>query len=396
MKKLLLLLLVFSVCLSHALNAENLFEKIRLNGFLSQAYMKSSKNNFLTRSTEGSFEINELGFTVSTDLTDKLRLGFQLFSRDLGDLGNNTVHLDWAFGDYRLTNWLGIRLGKVKAPMGLYNEGRDTDFLRPMAFLPQGIYIETYRGFIVAYQGLGLYGNINLNKLGELGYHVYAGTNNISKDETLVKHIGNMISQYAKMPVPDFNVNTKRAKGGKIEWDTPITGLKTAVSYLDYYGEMLLHAGMPEIGHLKVPHWWILSLEFVRRNFTLSAEYSEMKTDIALNSVPTPLELKTHQAFYVMVSYMLTKHITLTGLVDIFYRDKEDRKGKLFLLQHLPDYMGWRKDYGACLRYDFNDHWTVKAEYHTINGAALYIHLYNTNGFVKDWNYFIFKTSFNF
>ncbi len=44
----------------------------------------------------------------------KLRVGVQFLSRDLGETGNNEVEVDWAYGDYRFRNWLGIRAGKMK------------------------------------------------------------------------------------------------------------------------------------------------------------------------------------------------------------------------------------------------------------------------------------------
>ncbi len=372
-------------------------EKIRVNGFLSQAYMKSTKNNFLTRSKKGSFQINELGLTISMNLTNKLRLGFQLFSRDLGDLGNNRVVLDWGFADYRVSNALGIRVGKVKAPLGLYNEGRDTDFLRPMAFLPQGTYAEAYRGFIVAYQGIGLYGNLFLGDLGDLEYHGYVGIGNIAQEETLVRSIQADLNNFAPITgiiVTDLSVENRISRGMKVAWNTPLTGLKLAVSNLYMIGEFLLHPGAPKIGQLKIPHWWLFSLEYMTGNLTVAAEYNELNSEVTAFGVT--VEDQTNQAYYVMLSYMITPKLTLTGLVDIYYDNKADKKGARLVAQGYPDYQAWRKDLGCCLRYDVNKHWTVKAEWHSIDGAALYVRLYNLDGYAKNWNYFIFKTSFSF
>ena len=128
--------------------------KLQINGFVSQGYMESSGNNFLDSDSEdGTFEINEVGLTFNATVTDKLRIGAQILSRDLGEDGNNDIELDWAFGDYRVTDRFGVRAGKLKLPIGLYNETRDSDFLRPMAFLPQSVYDEMQRGFLSAGYG---------------------------------------------------------------------------------------------------------------------------------------------------------------------------------------------------------------------------------------------------
>ena len=84
--------------------------------------MESSGNNFLDSDSEdGTFEINEVGLTFNATVTDKLRIGAQILSRDLGEDGNNDIELDWAFGDYRVTDRFGVRAGKLKLPIGLYN-----------------------------------------------------------------------------------------------------------------------------------------------------------------------------------------------------------------------------------------------------------------------------------
>jgi hypothetical protein len=197
--------------------------------------------------------------------------------------------------------------------------------------------------------------------------------------------------------VADMSLDTKSA-GAKVEWNTPLTGLKTAVSFVSFRGDFLLHPGAPRIGYLKVPKWWIFSLEYMWNNFTLASEYAELSTKIAAFDLPFYLEDQTNQTFYVMLSYMVSNKLTLTGLYDIFYDNKKDKKGNSFIEMGLPAHMAWRKDFGACVRYDFNPHWTVKAEFHTIDGTGLYIQLYNTGpeGFTRKWNYFIFKTSFSF
>ena len=63
---------------------------------MSQGYFKSNDNNFLGKSKEGSFEYNEVGLSFALPISDELRFGMQLFSRDIGEYGNNDFNVDWA------------------------------------------------------------------------------------------------------------------------------------------------------------------------------------------------------------------------------------------------------------------------------------------------------------
>ena len=89
---------------------------IKIHGLVSQGYIRSSDNNFLARTSKGSFEFNEAIINFSTQVDEKLRLGIQLLSRNLGGEGKGAVTLDWGFGDYRWKEELGVRVGKVKIP----------------------------------------------------------------------------------------------------------------------------------------------------------------------------------------------------------------------------------------------------------------------------------------
>src|SRR5277367_840166 len=102
--------------------------------------MISTANNYLTRSSRGSLEFAELGVNFQSQLTDRLSVGFQLFSRDLGPIGNYEMKADWFALDYHWRDWLGLRAGRIKLPFGLYNETSDIDAARVAVLLPQGFY----------------------------------------------------------------------------------------------------------------------------------------------------------------------------------------------------------------------------------------------------------------
>jgi len=155
-----------------------LFDRdVALHGFASQGFVYTNTNNWLTmNSNQGSAAFTDFGFNVSSNITDKLRIGAQLYDRNLGQLGQYHPSLDWAVVDYRFKSWFGVRGGKVKTTLGLFTDTQDLDFLRVFALLPQSIYPVDLREATIAHAGGDVYGNVSLkHRLGDLSYTAYAG-----------------------------------------------------------------------------------------------------------------------------------------------------------------------------------------------------------------------------
>jgi len=155
-----------------------LFDRtVQVHGFASQGLIFTNDNNWLTMNTsQGSAGFTEFGVNMSTHVTDKLLVGAQLYDRNLGQLGQYHPSLDWAVADYRFKTWLGIRGGKVKTTLGLYNDTQDLDFLHTFALLPQSVYPTDVRDFTISHLGGDIYGKVSLNhRLGSLAYTAYVG-----------------------------------------------------------------------------------------------------------------------------------------------------------------------------------------------------------------------------
>jgi hypothetical protein len=114
---------------------------VQIHSFASQGLAYSNDNNYLTmNTTSGSFSFSDAGGNISISLTDKFRVGAQVYLRNVGKLGNWQPGLDWAAADYRLKDWFGIRAGKVKTALGLYNDTQDMEFLHTWALMPTSVY----------------------------------------------------------------------------------------------------------------------------------------------------------------------------------------------------------------------------------------------------------------
>jgi hypothetical protein len=197
---------------------------VDIHGFISQGYITTTDNNFMGNTSDGTFEFNEIGINFGKQLTENMRVGVQLFSRDLGNYGNNEISVDWAYGDYRWKDWLGVRVGKIKTPHGLYNETRDVDMLRNWIFLPQSVYPEIERDAALSLMGAGIYGNAGLGMFGAISYQALAGTQNIDANESLAQSLMGINTFDPYMRNQEIKVDKKYAVS--LTWDTPLNGLR--------------------------------------------------------------------------------------------------------------------------------------------------------------------------
>lgn len=385
---------------------------LQINGFVSQGYMQSSGNNFLDpESEDGTFEINEVGLTFNAPISDKLHIGAQILSRDLGPDGNNDLTLDWALGSYRFADWFGVRAGKIKLPIGLYNETRDSDFLRPMSFLPQSVYDEMQRSFTTAGYGGSVYGNIGAGDVGDFDYQIFYGQIQVDEDTFLVdaalkdgfgQQISNMTGGAANISSLDYDNDHTFALS--LIYNTPLEGLRLGGSYLVSKGKYdvtlnnplaAINPGLAALNNMdfditgNYDPMYVLSAEYARPSFTVSAEYMERDNKIAAEGVGVQFAPDTSMGWYVMGTVPVPQFsgLSLSAVYEEFYLDKNDKSE--------DNVTNYRKDFGIGARYDVTPNWLVKAEYHTVKGASLNMDLVNTD-LDDSWSYFIVKTSFNF
>ncbi|MBN1779979.1 hypothetical protein JW948_02545 [bacterium] len=172
--------------LSLPLVAQGLLDNLHIHGFVSQGYLKSTGNNYLTSdSKDGSMDYSEATINFLTSPAANFNIGTQLYARDMDLDGNLVVTIDWAYGDYHWKDFMGVRVGRFKNPLGLYSKVRDVDMARVPIFLPQGIYGEAERDMNLAINGVGLYGNIPASAAGDFDYEVvYGGYNLLDQKST--------------------------------------------------------------------------------------------------------------------------------------------------------------------------------------------------------------------
>jgi hypothetical protein len=221
--------LVAGAALPGVLQAQFNFEvagrKAQVHTFVSQGFAYSNQNNYLTMDTsKGSFGLTDFGFNITLRMSDKFRVGAQVYDRNIGHLGDWHPTVDWAVADYKVRDWFGIRGGKVKTALGLYNDTQDMDMLHTFALLPQAVYPTDLRDATIAHLGGDFYGDVPLKKLGGLTYTVYAGRRQDTKYGGylyLLADRGIHMSEYGGLQY-----------GADLKWTTPLKGLLLGASHM--------------------------------------------------------------------------------------------------------------------------------------------------------------------
>jgi hypothetical protein len=405
---------VFSTCLmflfffSSPLWAFDFVESFQTHGFFSQGYLNSSGNNFLSDSLGGTFEFTDVGLNANLALTDDLRIGGQLFYRNLGNYSEDQISIDWAMIDYQPFDALGLKVGKVKMPLGLYNENRDSDFLLPMIFLPQSVYDETKRDTYLAYVGAGVHGNFTVGASGDFDYHIFLGEVDFPSDSAQQASsefsIQSQIAKNNALPpakqnqdIPSSFDSVERESdkiyGGALVYNSSwVSGLRLGVSWLHATFETYVNGSSQLAGSTVIHGKFVLSAEYSWREFVFVSEYNE--TDRTSSTYDKVSLDGPSQAWYGMINYTPFESWTFSAMYDEFYTLKDDKDGSS--RETLNPSSAWRKDFGIGVRWEINEFWVAKADYHWIDGTAMQMGLFNPDGAERYWSYGAARISFIF
>ncbi len=135
----------------------------QVHGFASLGYINTSGNNFYGDSEDGSFDYYEVGLNGIIQFNPRFSASGQLLAREAGETDDGDVRVDYAYLDYQFITMeaarAGARLGRVRNPLGFYNESRDVLFTRPSIMLPQSVYLEGtgVRELLFSSDGIQLY-----------------------------------------------------------------------------------------------------------------------------------------------------------------------------------------------------------------------------------------------
>jgi hypothetical protein len=363
----------------------------------------------LADTEEGTFDFREYGVNASTALTDRFRVGLQVFGRKFGNYGDDKIILDWGYADFRFQDWFGVRAGRMKIALGLYNETRDIDIVRTSMLLPESIYNDAWRETVTALNGGGVYGSFSGEKFGTLSYQGQVGDVTLDPDGGMGKYL----NEFVPMDIQELETSVLYNAG--LEWvpAPPLDGLRLRWTWnlCEIDAEAITDVG-PLWVRQGVPPGLPLSYHAELNVMTLSAEITwgdlvlaaEMFTpDNYANSLTSPIlgtvfdDEPDKVGYYASAAYGITDWFEVGLAYSEFYNNGDDKDGeRLNLLHGYPKYNAWLKDTTLTTRFDIREAWVLKLEGHFMNGTDIMLTADNPDGTKEDWMLFGAKITYNF
>lgn len=379
-------------------------QNIHIHGFISQGYLRSDKCSYLADSEDGTFEFNEMGINFVTMVNKNLRIGTQFFARDLGKYGNDEIELDWGYADYRVNNFIGLRVGKFKVVSGLYNEVRDMDTVRPTIMLPPSIYEEMNRDIVSSMKGVGIYGELPFG----ISYQMAIGNNSLPPTSRLWIDIRDVVvsdikagygilygpSEADKITGGVTDARVSNTYNAAVSINIPkISGLRMSATSYGGDGKMEMQLNFPT-GTAD------LKLEVDRVMMTVySLEYIYMNTIVAFETKSIVITIEDVDRWLdgwaLSMSQRINNWLEIGGYYANFNSNRDDKKGKLYDLQGLPRYKRWLKDSCLAVRFDINANWIFKLEGHYMDGIQN-VDLETSEDISQYWYLFAAKLSYHF
>ena len=371
---------------------------LQIHGFASQGWLKSSDNNVFGKSSSdnGSFDFRELGLNASMRPLTNLQFSAQMLSRTAGEGSPGNVRLDYGFIDYTYfsgeTSKLGIRLGRMKNPLGFYNDTRDVPFTRPSILLPQSIYFDRTRKLALAADAVHLYGEYRSN-MGNISFQLGAGRPLVRGAETEVALLGNDRLGNFTPEISYIGRVIYELDEGRLRF--AVSGTQLNIGY-DPAAVDSLHAGSTRFTPL------IFSAQYNAERWSITSEYALRRLEYKDFGV-SPLAMDFYgESYYFQGVYRFTPEWEAIVRYDVLYTDRDDRDGKKWAASPAsggrPAHTRFAKDITVGLRWNVTPEFMLRAEYHNVNGTGWLSTLDNTapGDLAQRWHLFSVLGSYRF
>lgn len=351
---------------------------LNVHGFAMQSGLHTSDNAFAGASENGTLAYRTLGLNASYLASPDLLLAGQLVSHRFGSAADGDPHVDYALADYRLVHFddggLTARLGRVKNPIGLYNETRDIPTTMPSILLPQSVYLERSRALMLAADAVFLH----YDRFADSGsLLIDAGIGYPQVDDTELEKAVLLNRDW------DGRFRSRPSMLMRALYETPSGGLRLAATHAAARMEFDAHPGDRArglgSGDVEI-RYSMLSAQYETREWSLTGEYLRARTSVSDFGALLPTTNVSGDNFYVQGTWSPRHDIELLVRYDESHHDNDDPRGvaaqarsPALLANGLPAvaaHNNFGYDWTLGIRWNPSPDWTLRAEHHWVEGTT--------------------------
>ena len=392
------------LCIFACFNAFASDYNFQFHGFLAQGFIKTSANDFLGDSSEGSFDFGEAVVNGRYSVSDDWYLAAQLISRDYGDyhVVEQDIDLDYGLLGGKIfsdsNQQLDFQIGMVKLPFGLLNIGRDIPSTHLGILLPQHIYNEYNRNKNLSNYGGLLQYNIT-NDWGDIQASLAIGKINMSEKEH--KEIFATSAGISVDMLNNFSHDTDVNKTVQVIYSTPDKHLRFGFTFNeDQYDYRVSSLNSSQEVIVKYSNYiysleyqikdWSFLAEIYRRNQSTSIDLQFNNSHIQYTNKAPNTEFK-----YLQASYAINDQVELFTRYEHGYLDTHNKYNYSPFGQSSS--LGYHKNWVNGLDWYINDSLLFKAEYHRVKGCAS-LHWSNNDysDLKDDWSMLMLQLVYHF
>lgn len=366
---------------------------LQVHGFVAQGWVLSQGNNVHGSSDDahGSGEFRELGINASWRPLGSLLVSAQMAAVEAGKSVDEDVLLEYGLADYTAFQGeggrLGLRAGRLKLPIGFYNDSRDVVFTRPGIFMPNSVYLDVNGARTFGYFSLesaGLYGDWFAGRHAVYAEFLVAPGQRL--DDAAESAI--LRTQASGRFELDRGVVARLADdydGGR--WRAALSVLRSDLAYVQAATSPL--DPLNRDGQFDFDQA-VLSLQFNGERLSLTSELVARRIELDdLSGAPFPFAAligETRQdpgGYYLQAAWRMTPKWQWLLRYDEQIRDLQDRHGREQaanaaaastasggVLPAQPRHYYFARDWTAGLRHDVLPNLAVWAEFHYVDGVG--------------------------
>lgn len=374
--------------------AADLLDQLEVHGFATQGFVKTSANSFFGDSENGSFEFTELGINATLEPSSSVRLSGQLLARKAGAMSDGSPRVDFAVADLSLFSStdasVNILIGRVKNPLGLFNDTRDVAFTRPSVFLPQTIYFQSVRSLALSADGIAVRAK-KFSDFGNLELQLGLGKPFVDENVEYAYLGGSFEGDYAARGASW--VGRLMFETADEKWRLALSGADTSLEFQPEPGD-IVPPGITEILFM------VASVQYVSEEWTLSTEYVlEPNEYRGFYGMPFSGESPTLEGYYAQLNWHVTHNVDLMLRYEEGFVDREDRDGRHFeAATGLPAHSRYLKGIAVGARWDVTPDFMLSAEFQRSNGTAILSNRENPDASrtQRNWDMFSLSASYRF